>query len=77
MTTKVAEGVRQEDLFINGKSLPSLSKKTFDDFNPTTGELFAQVAEGGAEDAEAAIEAAEAATAKWQSIPATGREKIL
>ena len=33
MTTKVAEGVRQEDLFINGKSLPSLAKKTFDDFN--------------------------------------------
>lgn len=77
MTTKIAEGVRQEDLFINGKSLPSLSKKTFDDFNPTTGELFAQVAEGGVEDAKAAIEAAEAATEKWQAIPATGREKIL
>ena len=68
---------RQEDLFINGESRPSASKETFDDFNPTTGELFAKVAKAGVEDAEAAIEAAQAATSKWQAIPAAGREKVL
>lgn len=77
-TEQVSKSVpRNENLFINGQRCPAESGETFDDFNPTTGVLYARVAKAGVADAKAAIEAAHSAAAKWREIPGAQREGIL
>ncbi len=49
---------QQFDLFIDGKIVPSSSRKYFDLVNPSTGEVFAQVADATVEDMQKAISAA-------------------
>jgi phenylacetaldehyde dehydrogenase len=54
-------------LFINGKWVEAASGKTFPTYNPATGEVLANVAEGDREDIDRAVKAARAAfeTGPW------------
>ena len=58
-------------LFINGKFVDAASGKTFPTFNPATGEVLANVAEGDREDINRAVKAARAAfdTGAWSKMP--------
>ena len=53
---------RQQILnFVNGEFIPSSNKRTFDNFDPTTGISFADVHEASESDVDAAVLAAHAA----------------
>ncbi len=64
-------------MYINGEWTDAVSGEYYDDLNPYTGEVYAQVASGGAEDAKKAIDAAYAAFPAWRDYPATERRKLL
>jgi phenylacetaldehyde dehydrogenase len=65
-------------LFINNEWRSALSGKTFSTPNPATGEILATVADGQAEDIDAAVAAARAAYAgEWSSLTPSQRAKIL
>src|SRR5258708_33988710 len=57
------------------------SGKSFDTFNPATGEVLTQVAEGGAQDVDLAVGAARKAFddvgSPWRKMSASERGKIL
>jgi succinate-semialdehyde dehydrogenase/glutarate-semialdehyde dehydrogenase len=55
-------------LFIDGSWVPAASGATFESRNPATGEVLGEVADGGAEDARAAVTAARAAFASWSKL---------
>jgi aminobutyraldehyde dehydrogenase len=57
----------QPQHFINGTLHPASSGKFIDVVDPSVGEVFAQVAEGTAEDVDAAVAAASAAQPAWRS----------
>ena len=83
----VAEGLEVErflreqpkKLFIGGKWVESASGKTFDTIDPSTGEVLARVAEGGAEDIDRAVAAARKAheSGVWRDLPPAERAKAL
>ena len=56
-----------DGMFIGGRSVAA--RKTFADLNPADGSLWAQVPDGGRDEARAAIEAAHAAFASWSALP--------
>ncbi len=64
-------------LFINGEWVDAASGATFDDFNPYTGEVYAQVAKADAKDADHAMAAAYAARKPWASMSAFDRALII
>jgi acyl-CoA reductase-like NAD-dependent aldehyde dehydrogenase len=64
-------------LFINGEWVDAVSGATFDDLNPYTGEIYAQVAKGDAKDADRAMAAAYAARKPWSSMSAFDRALII
>ncbi|SFS90816.1 NAD-dependent succinate-semialdehyde dehydrogenase [Marininema halotolerans] len=64
-------------LYIDGKWVNSQNQKTFDVFNPATGDLIAQVGDASDEDVDAAITAADNAFKSWSSLPAPKRSEIL
>ena len=64
-------------LFINGEWLDSKTGKTFPTYNPATGELLANLVEGGPEDVERAVAAARKAFDSWRLVPAPKRGEIL
>ncbi|HEX3566065.1 MAG TPA: NAD-dependent succinate-semialdehyde dehydrogenase [Acidimicrobiales bacterium] len=64
-------------LFIDGKWLEAASGRTFDAVNPATGEVLGQAADGGADDAHAAVDAAEAAFPEWSARTAYARAELL
>src|SRR5258708_27927384 len=63
-------------MFIGGKWVNAASNKTFDDFNPYTGEVFAKVPAGNREDARRAVEAAAAAFPEWAATPPAARRMM-
>lgn len=63
------------DHLVNGKSLPG--KTYFEDINPATQEVLAEVAAGGESEINAAVAAAKAAFPAWASRPATERAALL
>ncbi len=68
MDPKVSEFVAtKQKLLINGKWVDAASGKTFPTYNPATGEVLANVAEGDREDIDRAVKAARAAfeTGPW------------
>ncbi|HMN79756.1 MAG TPA: aldehyde dehydrogenase family protein [Burkholderiaceae bacterium] len=67
----------ERNLLINGRWQPSASGKTFDVFNPATGEVLARVAEGDKADVDLAVTAARAAFPKWAALPPAARSRIL
>src|SRR4029453_12662517 len=67
--------VETERLFVGGAWRDAAS--TFDDFNPATGEGWRAVADGGADVAADAVEAARAAQPEWAALPHDQRAKVL
>src|SRR4051794_15740010 len=61
-------------LYIDGGWLPV--DETFDVVNPATGDVIAQVADGGATDALAALDAAAAAQNSWRAVPPRERANL-
>ena len=67
----------ETELFIGGKWVPASSGNRFDVLDPATGGVLASVADGGVEDAMAAVDAASAAFASWASTPPRERSEVL
>jgi len=66
-------------MLINGKWVESASGKTFETFNPATGEVLSHVAEGDKEDIDRAVKAARAAfeTGPWSKISPSERGRMI
>jgi phenylacetaldehyde dehydrogenase len=66
-------------MLINGKWVGAASGKTFPTYNPATGEVLANVAEGDREDIDRAVQAARAAfdSGPWSKMPASQRGRLL
>jgi vanillin dehydrogenase len=67
---------KRHKMFIGGKWVDSVSGATFDDINPYTGEVYAQIPAGNREDARQAIDAAKAAFPDW-STSAPGMRRAI
>jgi len=67
---------KKSKMYIGGKWVDSTSGETFDDLNPYTGEVYAQVPAGTPEDARQAIDAAKAAFPDWSKSPPGERRAI-
>ncbi len=70
---------RAKGLFIDGRSVPALSGKTFATHNPATGALLADVAEAGAADIDLAVAAARRAFEQgpWASFKPFDRQQVM
>ncbi|MGC2173277.1 MAG: aldehyde dehydrogenase family protein [Candidatus Sulfotelmatobacter sp.] len=66
-------------MLINGNWVNSISGKTFPTYNPATGEVLAQVAEGDREDIEQAVKAARKAFdhGPWRRLTASDRGRLI
>lgn len=64
-------------VYVDGQWRDAASGATFDVVNPATGEAIATLADGGADDATAAISAAGRAQESWAAVPARERAEIL
>ncbi len=66
-------------MLINGKWVSAASGKTFPTYNPATGEVLAQVAEGDKEDIDRAVAAARAAFDKgpWRDMTPSQRGRLM
>ena len=66
-------------IFINNQWMPAASGKTFPTYNPATGEVLAQVAEGDKEDINRAVKAARRAfeNPAWADMPASQRGRLI
>ena len=63
--------------FINGKYVPPKNGKFIDNFNPATGEVYAQIPDSDALDVVEAFRAASTAFEKWAKMPVQERTDIL
>jgi len=89
MGEKLLENVRKADgflrrfrdevtaHFIGGKAHPGSSGRTFENLTPVDNTSLGQIAEGTAEDIDAAARAASAAFPAWRDAPGKDRQKIL
>src|SRR5271156_1539783 len=70
---------RTQKILINGKWVDSASGKTFKTYNPATGEVLSNVAEGDKEDIDRAVKAARAAfeTGPWSKITPSERGRMI
>jgi phenylacetaldehyde dehydrogenase len=70
---------RKHKILINGKWVEAASGKTFPTYNPATGEILAQVAEGDREDIDRAVKAARNAfeTGHWSQLTASERGRLI
>lgn len=66
-----------ESAFIKGEFVGAESGATFEVMDPSTGELLGRVADTGAADVKAAIDAASAAFVQWRETPARDRSDLL
>ena len=64
-------------IHVDGRWRDAASGATFDVINPATGEVVATLADGGPEDAAAAIETAGRTQESWAAVPARERAEIL
>ncbi|MFB5193670.1 aldehyde dehydrogenase family protein [Neobacillus sp. KR4-4] len=69
----------KKKLFINGEFVESQSQKTFDTYNPATGEVLANVYEAGAADIDLAVKAARKAfdEGPWSKMSAANRSRLM
>ncbi|WP_129784053.1 NAD-dependent succinate-semialdehyde dehydrogenase [Promicromonospora panici] len=74
--TEVLAGVPR-DLFLGGRWVAAASKDRMPVVNPATEEVLTEVADAGAEDALAALEAAQRAQESWARTSARTRSEIL
>jgi aldehyde dehydrogenase (NAD+) len=63
--------------FLNGEWRPAGPDKTFEVFNPANRQVLAQVAQGTAEDVDAAVTAARQAFPAWSATPGHARARFL
>jgi aldehyde dehydrogenase (NAD+) len=63
--------------FVGGAFVTPVAGKYFDTSDPSTGETLAQVAQGSAEDVDAAVVAARGALAGWQALSGHARARYL
>ncbi len=80
MHSRVQEFVgKPRKMFVNGKWVEAASGKTFPSYNPATGEVMAQVAEGDREDIDRAVKAARKAfeTGPWPAMSASERGRLI
>ncbi|ORY07844.1 aldehyde dehydrogenase [Basidiobolus meristosporus CBS 931.73] len=63
--------------FINGKYISPVSGQYIDNFNPSTGKVYSQVANSGVEDVNNAVEAASKALPLWSATSREERSKVL
>jgi len=63
--------------FINGKWQQPAAGEFFDTFDPSNGERLANIAQGGAADVDAAVQAAKAASLKWRTFTPHTRARYL
>ncbi|MGC2330593.1 MAG: aldehyde dehydrogenase family protein [Candidatus Acidiferrales bacterium] len=70
---------KPRQMLINGKWVNSASGKTFPTYNPATGEVLAQIAEGDKEDINRAVAAARAAfeTGPWRKLTPSERGRLI
>src|ERR1700733_5688693 len=70
---------RKHKMLINGKWIDAASGKTFSTYNPATGEILAQVAEGDREDINQAVLAARKAFehGPWRKMTASERGRLI
>ncbi len=69
--------MKKYKMFIGGSWVDSVSGETFDDLNPYSGEIYAQVPKADARDADLAMAAAYEARVAWASTPSAARAKII
>lgn len=70
--------VTTENLLIAGQRVPAADGKTFDTYNPATGEAISRVAEAGPEDVDRAVAAARKAfEGAWAKTSAAKRGRLL
>ncbi|MGB7554112.1 MAG: aldehyde dehydrogenase family protein [Candidatus Korobacteraceae bacterium] len=80
MHNRVQEFVsRPRKMFIDGKWVEAASGKTFPTYNPATGEVLAQIAEGDREDIDRAVKAARRAFEgdAWADMTASQRGRLI
>jgi acyl-CoA reductase-like NAD-dependent aldehyde dehydrogenase len=82
MTEKVVQSnrvaaVQRFDLFINGKWVKPRSGNYLPDYNPWTGELFAEVADADEADVDDAVQACASAQKQWKTWQPSRKEKVL
>jgi aldehyde dehydrogenase (NAD+) len=64
-------------MYINGQWVDALDGKTFDDYNPYNGEVYARIPSGKRRDARKACDAAAAAFPDWSNTPPAERQRYL
>ena len=69
--------VRIYQLFINGRWQPSTSGELIPVINPANEAIIAYIQDGNAEDAQQALQAAQAAHPSWAALPAIQRAGLL
>jgi phenylacetaldehyde dehydrogenase len=80
LTDKVSRYIaKQQKMLINGKWVEAASGKSFDTYNPATGEVICKVAEGDREDVNRAVQAARTAfdSGPWSKISASERGRMI
>ncbi|HET8825397.1 MAG TPA: aldehyde dehydrogenase family protein, partial [Terriglobales bacterium] len=80
LESSVTEFLRKpRKMLIGGNWVEAVSGKTFESYDPSTGEVLARVAEGATEDIDLAVKAARAAFEKgpWPKMPPAQRGKLL
>ncbi len=65
------------DNYINGQTVPPISGRYLDDFEPATGEAYARVPDSDERDIQRAVEAAERAFPSWSVLSAADRSRVL
>src|ERR1700721_3719558 len=70
---------KTQKMLINGKWVDSASGKTFPTYNPATGEVLSNIAEGDKEDINRAVKAARTAfeTGAWSKISHSDRSRMI
>ncbi|XP_001639716.2 aldehyde dehydrogenase, mitochondrial isoform X1 [Nematostella vectensis] len=72
--------IKYNQVFINNQFVNSVSGKTFQTFNPSTGEVICDVAEGDKHDVDIAVKAAQSAFklgSPWRTMDASDRGRLL
>jgi aldehyde dehydrogenase (NAD+) len=70
-------GNNNRNLFINGQWVTAANSAQFPVYNPSTGEVWSEVADASRADAAAAIAAAEAAQPAWAALAHSQRARLL
>jgi aldehyde dehydrogenase (NAD+) len=71
--------MKKHQMYIDGKFIDAASGRWFDSYNPYTGKVWSQVAEGGAEDVDRAVQAAQRAFTQgaWPQMTASQRGLLI